>query len=101
MLRVHFDKLAVPAHQALEELRQVYSALRAAAIRENDLRVFAEADLALASLELASYALAQPGSYIRPAHYLKAEPSDTTEGLLQERQGFGHHPPVGYLPPAG
>ena len=101
MLRIHLDKLAVPAKQALDELRLVYTALRAAAIRENDLRAFAEADLALASMELADYALVQPGSYIRPAHYLKAEPSDTTEGLLQERLGFGYHPPVGYLPPAG
>lgn len=95
MLEINLNKLVVSPSEALAQLRPAYEALRAAAIRENNLRAFAVADLALVSMDLAGYVLAQPLSYIRPAHYLKAEPTDTTEDLLIARLAFGYQPAAG------
>ena len=95
MLFIPLEKLAVPAKEALATLRPYYEALRAAAIRENDLRTFVAAELVLASMNQADYTLAQPYAYRQPAHYLKAEATDSVEDLYTVLQGFGYAPPCG------
>ncbi len=86
MLEVHVHKLAGGAsHETLRELETVYRALRDAAARENDLRTWLAAEVTLASLDTAHFALDRPQNFMGPARYYMPEATDSIETLFEYR----------------
>lgn len=88
MQKVYFNKLLGDPNVALEAACSVYSRLRDAAVRENDLRTFVSADLTLATLTHAKEVFAEPSFYSEPPHYYKADIGDDLEKLYLMRLGY-------------
>lgn len=98
MLQVNVLKFSGDPHQAVLELLPVYKALRVAAIRENNLRGFWKAEIALHGLESLKQAFEQlqegieKGWYkewtISQPYYYLAEDSDTIDDLMEVRETY-------------
>lgn len=69
----------------VETFTKIYSGLRDAAKRENDLFSYLSADMSLATLDLALHMLAAPNSYIEQPCYYKADATDDVDTLLKMR----------------
>lgn len=95
MLEMSLPNGANLPSEMLQELTQVYQALKKAAVRENNLHAFLAAELSLVTLEECRYRAMQPQCYAGTAHYLKAEPTDTAEQLFEHRCRFVYNAPCG------
>lgn len=88
MQKVYFNKLLGDPLVALETAYSLYTCLREAAMRENDLRTFVSADMTVATLDHAKEAFADPMFYAEAPHYYKAEAQDELEKLYLMRLGY-------------
>lgn len=77
------------------ELILVYTALKSAADKENNLRSFLRAELMITSLNLCIDSVHNPEWYIYPPRFLYIEDTDSVEEILAERFRYVYNAPIG------